>query len=115
MVKGNLRLNFLFTLVILVFFGILITTPVDSQFSGFTITPPNSAIGYGGLFNPYVFWPGIGLNSAASTSSLIPFLPFGFTNFGLTNPLLSIVQPDFSQFNLGGFGFGAPIPVALII
>lgn len=108
-IRSYTQLSFLYTLIFCICIGILIATPVDSQFSGFTITPSNTAIGYGGLFNPYVFWPGIGLNSAASTTSLVPFSPFGFGNIGFGNPLLSLSTANYGISNLLGIGFENPL------
>jgi len=107
--RGDPRQVFLYPLVLIICIGILIATPVGSQFSSFTLAPPNAAVGYGGLFNPYVFWPGIGLNSAASTSSLVPFLPFNVGGFGLGNPLLGLSQASYGISNLLGIGFENPL------
>ena len=109
MMKTNKLLSVLATLMIIVFIGCLIAIPVDSQFTGTTISPINPAVGYGGLFNPYVFWPGAGIKSAASTSFLLPFQqfqqPFGLFGLGLGNPLLGLSLSNTAGFNpLLGFG-----------
>jgi len=109
MIKLNKPLRFLAALIIFLCIGGLIAIPVDSQFTGSVITPINPAVGYGGLFNPYVFWPGAGIKSAASTSFLLPFQqfqqPLGLFGLGLGNPLLGLSLSNTSTFNpLLGFG-----------
>ncbi|MGA1864289.1 MAG: hypothetical protein ACMUHX_04435 [bacterium] len=85
--------------------GILAASPVNSQFSGFTIAPPNLAIGYGGFFNPYVFWPSSNINAAAASNPLVLFTPPGFDTFGLGNLIGSLTQLGNSSFNpFLGFG-----------
>jgi hypothetical protein len=85
--------------------GILVASPVNSQFSGFTIAPPNLAIGYGGFFNPYVFWPSSNINAAAASNPLVLFTPPSFDTFGLGNLLGSLTQFGNSSFNpVLGFG-----------
>ncbi|MGA1841782.1 MAG: hypothetical protein ACMUIU_14250 [bacterium] len=94
--------------ILLCFFlcmGILAASPVNSQFSGFTIAPPNLAIGYGGFFNPYVFWPSSNINAAAASNPLVLFTPPSFDTFGLGNLLGSLTQLGNSSFNpVLGFG-----------
>ena len=85
--------------------GILRPIPIRSQFSGFTIAPPNPAVGYGGLFNPYVFLPGLGLRAAASTYSLNSLLRFSLGYIGLGNSLFGRPSTTIGLFNpLFGFG-----------
>ncbi|MGA1864294.1 MAG: hypothetical protein ACMUHX_04460 [bacterium] len=95
--------------------GILVASAVDSQFTGFTIAPPNTAIGYGGFFNPYVFWPSSNIRAAAAASPLVLYSPAGFDTFGLGNLFGNLTQLGNGTFNpVLGFGnpaltFGNPI------
>jgi len=97
------------TLAILLCIMLLMAIPVDSQYSGFTIAPPNSAVGYGGLFNPYVFWPGVGIKTALSTSSLVPLLSSIFGNSGLLTPFPNLFVPPIGQLSLGTYSLGSPL------
>jgi hypothetical protein len=87
--------------------GILVASSVDSQFTGFTIAPPNTAIGYGGFFNPYVFWPSSNIKAAAELNPLVQFSPLSFDTFGLGNLLGTLTQFGNSSFN-PVLGFGNP-------
>jgi hypothetical protein len=103
--RRNSSKYFLFPVILFICIGFLIATPVVSQYSGSTILPINTAVGYGGLFNPYVFWPGIGLNAAASNAPLVPFLPFSNGGFAFQNPLFGLSSTNNGFFNpLLGFG-----------
>ncbi|MGA1841787.1 MAG: hypothetical protein ACMUIU_14275 [bacterium] len=101
-------------IVCLICVGILVASVVDSQFTGFTIAPPNTAIGYGGFFNPYVFWPSSNIKAAAALNPLVLFSPAGFDTFGLGNLFGNLTQLGNSTFNpVLGFGntaltFGNP-------
>ena len=84
---------------------VLAASSIDAQFSGFTIAPPNTAVGYGGFFNPYVFWPSSNINAAAAASPLIQFFPPDFGTLGLGNLLGTLTQLGNSSFNpILGFG-----------
>jgi len=97
-------LLFSLTVLLCICIGIFRPIPLGSQFSGFTIAPPNPAVGYGGLFNPYVFLPGLGLKAAASTYSLNSLLPFPFGGLGFGNSLLGRPATTIGLFNpLFGF------------
>ncbi len=87
--------------------GILLSFNANGQFSGFTIAPPNLAIGYGGFFNPYVFWPSSNINAAAASNPLVLFTPPSFDTLGLGNLLGSLTQFGNSSFN-PILGFGNP-------
>jgi hypothetical protein len=94
--------------ILLVFFlciVVLAASSIDAQFSGFTIAPPNTAVGYGGFFNPYVFWPSSNINAAAAASPLVQFSPPDFSTLGLGNLLGTLTQLGNSSFNpVLGFG-----------
>ena len=104
-IRGHIKTFLLCVLLCLISLGLLAVSSPEAQFSVSTISPINTAVGYGGLFNPYVFWPGVGLRSAAS-ASLVPFVPFSFGNpfLGFTQTSLGIFNPPFSL----SFGFGEP-------
>lgn len=85
--------------------GFPVATSVDSQ----TITFPLSlVVGYGGTFNPYVFWPSVGIKLAASSAPLVPFLPFNNSGFGLGTPFGALSGLSTSSFN-PLLGFGSPV------
>ncbi|MGA1843924.1 MAG: hypothetical protein ACMUIS_05120 [bacterium] len=99
------RLFFPIIIVMCVCIGTFRPIPLGSQFSGFTLAPPNPAVGYGGSFNPYVFLPGLGLKAAASTYSLNSLLPFPFGGLGFGNSLFGRPATTIGLFNpLFGFG-----------
>ena len=98
--RGNKMALYLYPLLFLAIVGILIATPVGSQYSGFTLLPPNVALGYGGLYNPYVFLPG--RYAAANTLS-----SFGIGGIGLGNPLLGLTGTFNPLFNFGIRPFGS--------
>jgi len=82
-----------------------VATSVDSQ----TVTFPLSlVVGYGGTFNPYVFWPSVGIKLAASSAPLIPFLPFNNAGFGLGTTFGALSGLSTSFFN-PLLGFGSPV------
>lgn len=109
MKKRYVHLDTLNTIAILLCIMLFMAIPVDSQYSGFTIAPPNSAIGYGGLFNPYVFWPGVGIKTALSTSGLIPLLPSGFGNLGLITSFSNLFASPLGQLGFSSSGLGSPL------
>ncbi|MGA1790907.1 MAG: hypothetical protein ACMUIM_05445 [bacterium] len=108
-VRSYLQINFLFIFILWISIGIFIAAPVGSQYSVFTLAPPNSALGYGGLFNPYVFWPSSNIKAAASTTSILPFASFGFGGIGFGNPLLGLSQTSFGLSNILGNSLGSPL------
>jgi hypothetical protein len=92
------RFDFLYALLLLLCMGLLIASPTECQFSGITLSPPNAAIGYGGLYNPLVFTPGLTARSAAFLPFLSPFGAFGLGTLGFGNTFGSL-----SQFGTGAF------------
>jgi hypothetical protein len=90
-------------------------SPIECQFSGFTLSPLSDTIGYGGLYNPLLFFPGLSSGFTNITYPLVSFEPFGLGNFGIANPFGTLSQlvtgsfnPFFGFSNLG-FGFESPI------
>jgi len=109
MMKRYVNPNPFHTLAILLCIMLFMVIPADSQYSSFTIAPPNPAVGYGGLFNPYVFWPGVGIKTALSTSSLVPLLSSGFGNSGILTPFHNLFVPSIGRFGFNTSGLGSPL------
>jgi len=89
----------------------ILSAPVAPQYSGFTITPPNPAIGYGGLYNPYAFLPGFGLRSSAINTSLSSLGLYGWGGLGFRNTPGTFSLAPFRYnpvFGFGGIGLGLP-------
>ncbi|MGA1845104.1 MAG: hypothetical protein ACMUIS_11135 [bacterium] len=98
-------------LVFLLCTALILSSPVASQYSGFTISPPNPAVGYGGLYNPYVFFPGFGIRSSAINTPLSAIGPYGWGGFGFGNTLGTFSLAPFTSnplFGFGGIGLGLP-------
>jgi hypothetical protein len=105
--KSSVLNGFVFLLCL----AMILSSPVAAQYTGFTISPPNPAIGYGGLYNPYVFLPGFGLRSSAISSPLSPFGLFGWGGLGFGNTFgtLSLVSRGYNPvFGFGSLGLGLP-------
>jgi len=106
------RFEFLYVFLFLLCIGLLIASPAECQFSGFTLSLPSAALGYNGLYNPLIFTPGFSARAAAFSTPLLPFGAFGLGSFGLGNffgPLsqfgTGIFNPLFG-FNDYGLGIG---------
>ncbi|MBN2372503.1 hypothetical protein JXL19_01775 [bacterium] len=106
MIRGHTKFLYIYIPLLLICICFIVASSIYAQFSAATLAPPNAAVGYGGLFNPYVFWPGSGLRSAAAIPALLPFGPLNLWGVGLLgNPLSGFAQAGSGIFS-PAFGFG---------
>jgi|GEM_PF-1399331 len=85
MTKGKRSIVLLFFTVV-ISLSIIWVLPSYAQYTAGTLPPLNTAVGYGGFFNPYVFSPGLYRVAAGSYPLFDPFASLLSTTF---NPLLT--------------------------